>query len=46
VELVDQARDVVDVTAGRLRNIHVRYLTRCDNRMAADAALRITTTPT
>jgi hypothetical protein len=30
VELVDQACDVVDVTAGHLRNIHVRYLTRCE----------------
>lgn len=30
MELVDQACDVVDVTAGHLRNIHVRYLTRCE----------------
>jgi hypothetical protein len=29
VGLVDQACDVVDVTAGHLPNIHVRYLTRC-----------------
>ena len=34
MELIDQACDVVDVTAGQLRDIHVRYLTRCEVRHA------------